>query len=133
MQTIPVRTQKLVEDRYWDPIEDVGGSEREETPRTRVRPGLRRSGTIRILEERWQSPCSRYCKNGWVMSGENLLGDEMSVFVSLPAELAGFGMLGMSLSCMALGLRNGIWRPMPGDRESSTAIVCPPADEFFCW
>lgn len=131
IHTIPARIQKLVEDRYWDSIENVSGSEREES--------LVDQSATNTEEERYDSylggelavTLQQVLQNGWVLSGENNLGDEMNVFVSLPADLAGFGMLGMSLSCMALGLRNGIWRPMPGDGESATAIVYPPDDVFF--
>lgn len=130
IHTIPNRIQKLIEDKYWDAIEDVCASDRESSAaEDPIKPQKQRYESY--LGGEMAVTLQQVLQNGWILSGENHLGDEMTAFVSLPADLAGFGVLGMSLSGMTLGLRNGIWRPVPGDGDSASVIVYPPDDVFF--
>jgi hypothetical protein len=37
------------------------------------------------------------------------------IFVKLPPEVAAMGAAGVSISCMSLAKRRGVWRPVAGD------------------
>lgn len=131
IHTIPVRIQKLIEDKYWDSIEDVSGSEPEESPGDQSDKKTEEKRYASYVGGEMAVTLDEVLQNGWVLRGEDHLGEETTAFVSLPADLAGFGMKGMSVSCMALGLRNGIWRPIRGEGDLATATVYPPDDVFF--
>lgn len=52
------------------------------------------------------------------------------LFVRLPEDVAKLGKVSASISCMTLGLRRGVWRPLPFDDhcDAVAANVYPPTD-----
>ncbi|CDF37885.1 unnamed protein product [Chondrus crispus] len=131
IHTIPHRIQKLIEDRYWDRLDDgVGQEHGPNTPKTTA-VNSAEVGYEACLGGEMAVTLVQILPNGWVVRGDNQFGEEMSVCISLPSDLASIGMLGMSLSSVPLGLRRGLWRPIPRDGESTVPIVYPPDDVFF--
>lgn len=71
--------------------------------------------------------------NGWVIKIDdvdvNLSFEEDQVFLQLPPDIAKLGMQGMSLSCLQLALRHGVWRPI--EQDGSYISSAYPPDELF--
>lgn len=70
--------------------------------------------------------------DGWVLNSEDRQEDreQSKAFLHLPPDVAKLGMQGMSLSCMQLALRNGVWRPILHD-GIFVAHAYPPDDVFY--
>ena len=71
---------------------------------------------------------SKVRSNGWELVDDNYgSGGGAGFFVPLPPEVAKLGLPGASFSCMHLGSRNGVWRPI-GAYEPDIVVtnVYPP-------
>eukprot|EP00178_Gracilaria_changii_P015981 TRINITY_DN449_c0_g1_i1.p1 TRINITY_DN449_c0_g1~~TRINITY_DN449_c0_g1_i1.p1 ORF type:complete len:480 (-),score=115.80 TRINITY_DN449_c0_g1_i1:1920-3359(-) len=69
--------------------------------------------------------------DGWLLRSDDCEVDAeyTNAFLHLPAEVAKMGMRGMSLSCLHVALRNGIWRPVA--RDGMYIANAYPPDEMF--
>ena len=111
--------QQLADHRYWDSLEQRQAGEEDDDGNledSSEDEGMEFTETdghinIKAVSAHPSSP------NGWELGGYGndgygSAGGVFSVFVSLPPEVASMGRPGASFSCMSLGLRRGVWRPV---------------------
>lgn len=123
---IPQRITKLCEEKYWDSLETA---REEDGPADKDEDGYQcyfGGEDINLIVD-------QVMPNGWVVACDddldNLSPGENQVFLQLPSETSKLGMKGMSLSCLQLGLRNGVWRPV--EQEGEYIASAYPPDELF--
>lgn len=152
--SIPKRLEALADEKYWDAIEraqtgrgsklvvdsgDVGTGSTAVDGEGSSRTGGVGGDVVQEDEESYEmfigdeEPLSvdEILSDGWVIYSEDSDGGERcKAFLHLPEDLAKLGMQGMSLSCMKLALRNGVWRPIRSD-GTFVAHAYPPDDVFY--
>lgn len=131
--TIPDRIQKLIKDKYWDRIENSARQRQAPSSLNDNASNCSDLGFEALVGGEMAVTLVQILENGWVLRGDNQLGEEKNVFVSLPSDLASCGMLGMSLSSVPLALRRGLWRPISSESDYTSPVVYPPDDVFFYW
>lgn len=128
--TILSNLQSLIEQKWWDSLEDASGSEREGGR-------LQAGGEDDDREyEAFVGSDVPLCvvevmREGWLMAEDSF--ENAKALLPLPVDAAALGVKGMSFSCLSLGLRNEVWRPAQGegDPESAAIIAYPPDDVFI--
>lgn len=126
--TILSRLQELIEQKWWESLEDASGSELEGGRfLTEGEDGGR--GFEAYVGADVPLCVEEVLQEGWLVAED--CGDSAKALLSLPVEVAALGVKGMSLSRLSLGLRNEIWRPVQNEGETGSIIVYPPDDVFI--
>lgn len=128
--TILARLQDLIEQKWWDSVEDASGSEHEGA---RIRAEGGDHGTVYEAFVGSDVPLcvEQILQDGWLISEDSY--ENSKALLSLPPDVAALAVKGMSFSCMSLGLRNEVWRPVQTEGGPSTAAITayPPDDVFI--
>lgn len=119
---IPQRITQLFEEKYWDSLEN-----RKEGIESNISD---EDGYERYFGDETALNVEEIMADGWVINADgNSRKEEDQIFLYLPGDAASLGMKGMSLSCLQLGLRNGIWRPI--EQDGTCIANAYPPDELF--
>lgn len=130
MATLKQRLEDLGRIKYWDELERqvLQRTGRPDASLDDVQFDRRFGGSMHLIvaeveRDGWAFECDPFdcgdCRN----TGR--------VFVQLPEEVATLGVVGMELSCITLGLRNRVWRPIQRkDTGEFFANVYPPRAVF---
>ena len=120
--------ESLARCNYWDTLEEAATSSDHDDNDSGC------SDYERILGTDCGMPLeiSKMRQDGWELMDMDF-GDaspdedyDSTAFVRLPPEVAALGRVGAPFSCMSLGLRNGVWRPIVNEFDSVVANVYPP-------
>lgn len=130
---IPKRLTRLCQQKYWDSLEFTESrNESDGSSSTQNKIAQDEREYERYFGDEIAVNVVDVVSNGWVISSDTAPNGscDQSVFLHLPPDTAKLGMKGMTLSCLLLGLRNGVWRPIKQD-GSCVTNACPPDDLFY--
>lgn len=130
---IPKRLTHLCQQKYWDSLEFTESrNESDGSSSTQNKIALDEEEYERYFGDEIAVNVVDVVSNGWVICSDTAPSGscDRSVFLRLPPDTAKLGMKGMTLSCLLLGLRNGVWRPIKLD-GSCVTNACPPDDLFY--
>jgi hypothetical protein len=106
--------QNLADSGWWDALETETASGSEEEDLHRFHDNDMGTTVVKVL------------KDGWMVVEDFEFG-ERGVFLPLPPKVASKGLVGMSMSCMSMSLKGGVWRPVGTyDYDMVLANVYPP-------
>lgn len=128
MYSIPQRLQELTRERYWDTLEEEQATKRGSETTEGDSAVLVTGGYDMYIGEEMRVNVDEVLTGGWVMTGEDEEEREKA-FLTLPDDVARLGMRGMSLSCLLLARRNGVWRPVVQEEEFRLLAYAP--DDVF--
>lgn len=139
IHTIPKMMQCLMEEKYWDMVEQVSeqvgeqvNADGEEVDREGVGGSEGRAEAYEaFISDDTTVVVEQIEEDGWILMTESGAESDEKVFLSLPMEVAMLGMKGMSISCVRFAMRKGVWRPIPIEDEGVKLIVYPPDEAFY--
>lgn len=126
MASLKQRLEQLGRREYWMELErralQVGGEAVVHGEFDRLFGGCLNLIVERIEPDGWVFQCDPF---DWVEKR-----NRGTVFVQIPPDVAVMGVVGMEFSCMTLGLRNRVWRPVMEPGEPFFTNVYPPKRIF---
>lgn len=128
---IPRRLTFLFKHKYWDSLENNDRQSESDGSSSSKTKSVDHVSFERYFGDEIAVTVEKVMSNGWVLRSDYAPFEtrDVRVFLQLPSEVARLGMADMTLSCILLGLRNGIWRPV--EQSGVFVINAYPPDHFF--